>query len=322
MTPTSRESVNPTGSTLFMLTLCRLSAPVVIRQPQSPQLKPFTFFMSRAQQLNGEELLYLHMGYFSTLADAQRWSQVMRKKYPHAVASPTPPALLEAAPPGESLTDTRVLQILDTRRVTPVEDAAVEKGSGEIALLRPDDTDTRRVLKEAVAQGAPVSFAVQLHSSAQPIDLASVPSLAIFRAYTLYLTETRQDGRALHCLRLGFFNDAISAKQVGYFVRSDFASVAAVPVSEQERVRATARVIDASALAKPSAQPIARERTTPSQVAAPKTRPADTSKRKGSLEQTLELLAQSETWNDEESFTETGVRHLKVNFEKQRPRRS
>ena len=36
------------GTGRFMLTLCPLAAPVSIRPPQSPQLKPFTFFMSRA----------------------------------------------------------------------------------------------------------------------------------------------------------------------------------------------------------------------------------------------------------------------------------
>ncbi|MGK4455841.1 hypothetical protein, partial [Klebsiella pneumoniae] len=40
-------------------------------------------------------------------------------------------------------------------------------------------------------------------------------------------------------LRLGFFSDAISAKQVAYYVRSEFASVAVVPVSPQERTRAS-----------------------------------------------------------------------------------
>src|SRR5262249_18726094 len=46
-------------------------------------------------------------------------------------------------------------------------------------------------------------------------------------------------GRKWYGLRLGFFSDAISAKQVAYYVRSEFASVAVVPVSPQERVRAS-----------------------------------------------------------------------------------
>ena len=42
-TPPLRD---PSGSGPFILTLCELAAPVAIRPPQSPQLKPFTFFMS------------------------------------------------------------------------------------------------------------------------------------------------------------------------------------------------------------------------------------------------------------------------------------
>src|SRR6185437_5060931 len=48
-----------------------------------------------------------------------------------------------------------------------------------------------------------------------------------------------REGRKWYGLRLGFFNDAISAKQVAYYVRSEFNSVAVVPVSPQERDRAT-----------------------------------------------------------------------------------
>ncbi len=115
-------------------------------------------------------------------------------------------------------------------------DAAAESG---ISLLKPDDTGTRRALKEAVSHNDPVSFAVQLQWSVQPVELDKVPPLAIFSAYTLYSVEGSREGRKWYGLRLGFFNDAISAKQVAYYVRSEFNSVAVVPVSPQERERAT-----------------------------------------------------------------------------------
>jgi hypothetical protein len=41
-------------------------------------------------------------------------------------------------------------------------------------------------------------------------------------------------------LRLGFFTDAVSAKQVAQYVRSEFTSVSVVPVTERERTRAGA----------------------------------------------------------------------------------
>src|SRR6516164_1641390 len=82
------------GTGHFMLTLCRLPAPVSIRPPQSPHLKPFTFFTSRELQPDGSEHLYLHMGYFATLADAERWVNAVRGRYSEAIASLAATALV------------------------------------------------------------------------------------------------------------------------------------------------------------------------------------------------------------------------------------
>ena len=137
-----------------------------------------------------------------------------------------------------SLTDTQVLRYLETRRGDDARGADEAPGAS-ISLLKPDDTGTRRALKEAVTQNAPVSFAVQLQWAVQPVELDKVPPLAIFSAYTLYTVEGSREGRKWYGLRLGFFSDAISAKQVAYYVRSEFASVAVVPVSPQEKDRAS-----------------------------------------------------------------------------------
>jgi hypothetical protein len=154
-------------------------------------------------------------------------------------------------------------------------------------------------LKEAVVQGAPVSFAVQLQWSAQPIDLSRVPSLAIFKAYTLYATETRRQGRSRYFLRLGFFADPISAKQVAVQVRSIFASAAVVPIVEQEVTRAREARMGSSAI------PYLVEQRVDSGSDSSGT-PADT------VEQTLEPLAGRGMWTDPDSVSETGVRHLRV----------
>ena len=137
-----------------------------------------------------------------------------------------------------SLTDTQVLKYLETRRGDDTR-GTDEAPDASISLLKPDDTGTRRALKEAVTQNAPVSFAVQLQWAVQPVELDKVPPLAIFSAYTLYTVEGSREGRKWYGLRLGFFSDAISAKQVAYYVRSEFASVAVVPVSPQEKDRAS-----------------------------------------------------------------------------------
>ncbi len=141
---------------------------------------------------------------------------------------------VQESDPERGLSDTQVLKLLESRQA----DGKRGEPDGSISLLKPDDSGTRRALKEAVALNAPVSFAVQLQWSVQPIDVASVPPLAIFSAYTLYTVEGSREGRRWFGLRLGFFSDAISAKQVAHYVRSEFNSVAVVPVSPQERTRA------------------------------------------------------------------------------------
>jgi len=150
-----------------------------------------------------------------------------------------PPPPRESAPANPSLSDTQVLKMLETRRSERSSVAPAEVDDSGIPLLKPDDTGTRQALKEAIVTNTAVSFAVQLQWSVQAVELDKVPPLAIFSAYTLYTVEGSRDGRKWYGLRLGFFSDAISAKQVAYYVRSEFTSVAVVPVSPQEKARAT-----------------------------------------------------------------------------------
>jgi hypothetical protein len=172
---------------------------------------------------------------------------VARTSTPPAGAAPGAPVRAKApvsrpqAPAAEapSLSDTQVLRFLEQRREDSAE-RVDESANAGISLLKPDDTQTRLALKDAVRDNAPVSFAVQLQWSVSPIELSKVPPLAIFSAYTLYTVEGSREGRKWYGLRLGFFSDAISAKQVAYYVRSEFTSVAVVPVSPGEKTRAGA----------------------------------------------------------------------------------
>ena len=325
----------------FMLTLCRLAAPVFIRPPQSSRLKPFTFFMSRARQLDGSERLYLHMGYFETMADAEGWLEALRRQYPNAFATIAPVKFLRPADSGapslpaasqpvvaqssdpaplneELLTDTQVLKILETRRVSAVQDGVDESACDQIALLRPDDTGTRRALKEAVASGAPVSFAVQLHWSAQPIDLSGVPSLATLKPHTLYATESHREGRSCYFLRLGFFADPISAKQVAVQVCSTFASAAVVPVVEQEVMRAREARMVSSAIPNLGEQRVDRRTDSngTSQSSTQSNPLSDAPRRDPSgaeaVGQTPGTLAKKAAWADADSLSDSGVRHLRI----------
>jgi hypothetical protein len=216
------------------------------------------------------------------------------------------------------LTDTQVLKVLE-RSAVPAQDGADEGNCEQIALLRPDDTSTRQALKEAVVQGAPVFFAVQLHWSAQPIDWSRVPPLVIFKAHTLYATESRREGRSRYFLRLGFFGDPISAKQVAAQVRSNFPSAAVVPVVEQEVVRAREAGTGASI---PYVEQQGVDQRTAPQSKPPIQVPRRVARGAETLEQTLAQLAEKERWTDSESLSESGVRHLKVEVQEYPSHRS
>lgn len=352
MTSTSAGSIDSSSTNIvhrgeagtgpFMLRLCRLTEPVAIRPPESAHLKSFTFFTSRARQQDGSESLYLHMGFFESLSDADKLARAMRRRHPDAIATIAPPELWQlpesggsasvAAPRGgpsasqhfapvaaEPLTDTQVLNILEARRIGTARNDTDERGSEQIELLRPEDTGTRRALKEAVAQGAPVSFAVQLHWSTRPIEPIGVPSLPMFKGHTLYAVESRRTSRSCFFLRLGFFPDPLSAKQAALLVRSSFASAAVVPVLDEEIARAREACTETSLIPCLVQQRVEQAPEFGGSVAVSK--PEGARRRSASegletLEQTLAKLARREMLNDPDLLSETGVRHLKVEVQK------
>jgi hypothetical protein len=108
----------------------------------------------------------------------------------------------------------------------------------EVRVVTPEDTQTLTDIKVDRQNNAPPCFAVQLVWSVSPIDVAALPHLAIFDAYTLYNVEGNRQGRKWFGLRLGFFSDPNSATQVANYVRSDYKNVAVVPVAVKERDRA------------------------------------------------------------------------------------
>ena len=337
------------GTGPFMLTLCRLVEPVSIRPPQSPHLKPFTFFTSRAREPDGSEQLYLHMGFFETLTHAEKWARAVRGRHPEAIATITPPAFwqldAEAAawrpdsreenpnsPPfapvdNRSLTDTQVINILRTRHPAPPPGDSDAPSTEQIELLRPDDTGTRRALREAVIRGAPVSFAVQLHWSARSIDTARVPPLPIFKAFTLYAVESRRASGSCHFLRLGFFPDPVSAKRVAAHLRTTFTSAAVIPVLDEEIARAREACTDTSAIPCLVQQRFDQTLDFGGVSRATGGSKPETGRRRGAsrdsetLEQTLAELAEREMWSDTDSLSDTGVRHIKVEVQGRTPRK-
>ncbi|HSC07703.1 MAG TPA: SPOR domain-containing protein, partial [Steroidobacteraceae bacterium] len=122
------------------------------------------------------------------------------------------------------MTPAQVLQLLESapRAHTPVAPANP-----------PSDPSTG-----SFAQGQ--KFAVQLIWATNPVQPSNVPQLAIFEAYTLYSVQVERAGRRWYGLRLGFFKDPLSARQVALYARSDFSAAAVVPVSDRECDKASA----------------------------------------------------------------------------------
>jgi hypothetical protein len=190
-------------------------------------------------------------------------------------------------------------------------------------------------LKEAVVKGATIPFAVQLYWSDHPIDPTRVRLLDIFKGHTLYRTERRRKGHTCYFLRLGFFLDVMSAKEVACAVRSNFSSVAVVPVTEKELIHAKEARIDSLAPADPFRESVdealdsdrdrynalAEDFETPSSGARAGTgKSSIASETLEQLQQTLELIAErdirKQMWTDSDSLSQSGVRHLRVAFEK------
>lgn len=161
-------------------------------------------------------------------------------------AAPAPasvPVSAAAAAPADlpatarDLSDSQVMRILERGPAATPPDAQLYS---DVPMLHKLDEHSLHALRKDLSKNLPVPFAVQLEWSPTPIDVRSIPPLAIFRAYTLYTVGCQFEGRRWYGLRLGFFSDVLSAKQVAQYVRAEFKSVAVVPVSNRERSQADA----------------------------------------------------------------------------------
>ena len=161
----------------------------------------------------------------------------------HPVVSAAAPPVATAPVAGDvsvslrDLSDSQVMRMLERGPATSV---PVTEQISDVPMLHKLDAHSLQALRKDLSKNLPVPFAVQLEWSPTPIDVRKIPPLAIFRAYTLYTVGCQFDGRKWYGLRLGFFSDALSAKQVAQYVRSEFKSVAVVPVSNRERSQADA----------------------------------------------------------------------------------
>jgi hypothetical protein len=89
----------------FVINLCSIAAPIPIPQPRASQLTRYRFFLSHCWE-EGRRRYRLHMGHFPTVADAQKWLDILRRVYPSAFVSEAPADQLDL------LSNTEVLRIL------------------------------------------------------------------------------------------------------------------------------------------------------------------------------------------------------------------
>ncbi len=251
---------------LHVITLVSSTAPLPLQAPKAPELAGLAVFRSRRVE-DGRERFRLHIGYFPSAAAAEQLLPVVRTLYPAAFVALAPQSNLG------SLDDTAVARFSILK---PIEGAAVEPveapGPAPVAAAAPEPAVQAPpalppVLTAEVVAAAPMTavprlepakaeppqpvaepratqrYAVQLVWSKASIDLAKIPSLAIFGGYLLYAVETEPGGRRMYGVRLGFYEDALSARLVAQYIRSEFKGVAVVPVSEREVARATGAAI-------------------------------------------------------------------------------
>lgn len=150
---------------------------------------------------------------------------------PRVAATPHPAIASVMLDPG-----TTVLDVLDAPTPAHAADAqdAPRAAHASDTPQAPDAGARARDRRTLAVQ----RYAVQLRWSLSPVDPQAIPHHALFRQFTLYGVTVQRGDASEHGLRLGFFSNLYSAKQVADYVRHDFPCASVVPVSEREMVRA------------------------------------------------------------------------------------
>jgi hypothetical protein len=256
---------------LHVITLVSSTAPLPLQAPKAPELAGLAVFRSRRVE-DGRERFRLHIGYFPSAAAAEQLLPIVRTIYPGAFVSLAPQGNLG------SLDDTAVARFSILKPVEARDSEFVPEPAQPARSLpqRPVLQAVQAVAAEPAVAAAPPAvpaapepapepkpaqrYAVQLVWSKDVIDLAKIPSLAIFSGYLLYAVETEPAGRRMYGVRLGFYDDALSARLVAQYVRSEFKGVAVVPVSDREITRASSAAIRLSSSRAPRGSSSARVR--------------------------------------------------------------
>jgi len=258
--PYGHDDIGTQSQVLHVITLISSTVPIVLPVLTAPELSGVAIFRSRRIE-DGRERFRIHIGYFTSMADAEALLPIVRQTYPWAFAGPAPQTNLG------SLDDTSKSRFTIVRapELSPDVPAKADQPAPSVAKPAPFASPgaaakyahvTARPARAGlpprkVAQIPPVQaakpsaavppvlpvaaqrYAVQLIWSKDPIDLSKIPNIGIFAGYLLYAVETEPGRQRMFGVRLGFYDDALSARLVALYVRPTFKGVV-VPVSERE----------------------------------------------------------------------------------------
>ena len=73
----------------YVISLCSLAAPITVPQPRASRLTRYSFFLSHSRE-HGRRQYHLHMGYFNTMAEAEKWLVTLKRVYPEAQVTEAP----------------------------------------------------------------------------------------------------------------------------------------------------------------------------------------------------------------------------------------
>jgi hypothetical protein len=118
----------------WVLNLCSLAAPMDIPQPRASRLTRFRFFLNHYQE-DGRRQYRLLMGYFASVAEADKWLATLKKVYPQAFVSEAP----QSQP--DLMSNTQALRILQLGQVAEVQRGA--SGLSQIHSRTPHGTQPR-----------------------------------------------------------------------------------------------------------------------------------------------------------------------------------
>lgn len=282
-TPSDGSDLGTQSQVLHVITLISSTVPIALPVLTAPELAGAAVFRSRRVE-DGRERFRIHIGYFATAAEAEALLPVVRDSYPWAFAGPAPQtnlgslddttkarfSIVRVPDPAPAKPASAIPAAPQTARVAPIAPAVPSaKRPAPVAPLAAAPAMQRKALQDKPAQPPqtpaaeppvlPVGaqrYAVQLIWSKDPIDLSKIPNIGIFAGYLLYAVETEPGRQRMYGVRLGFYDDALSARLVALYVRPTFKGVV-VPVSDREVASASRAAIRPSA-----ARPI-RGRTSP-----------------------------------------------------------